>query len=1027
MKVNRVPVPNIGKTILAFFREGRFKNKGLVCEADGSKIHCYVSHDPFDIRATGAENNLVDPTGMFYTLIEGGRGKEPKVRSMEQFDGNGTEGHEEGYGEGMKRYELRMKQDEKLFLNGDGLKYWIARVEVVEENQGNNKVIFSFVPEPWMRVSTADVGNPVDLQRVYFLSGGTRFVVAGMQTLQIWSFPSVISPYFSLDFIWSCPRMVEDLHSQPYGESFNSELVGEYYHCISQPKIYQDESTGSAVAHFEMKDGTERHIRIPTASGSNIRSTFVYCARSIHLLAAAYAYSLQETKKSGDPLQNTFTFEGHVKAIAQFTRSHINRVLSDTAFYKISEAGETIPTLQDDHPENSKHKFAVRALTIGVANLTKGMRNPDQRKPVGTVLTLLLGRCDLKEANHTFVECLLSLDGGRWVPHADISLNPIAYAISIEDEELLKVLIDFCINCAKKYHPCYMTPVEQCLTELLKSYPRVAAYVFKSTSYILAHNHAYVASHAIGTITRLQDLIRVVIKATLFSNKTTPKQLNIDDNIHAVFTLRSQLPTVHSPPPFMNEGDISHHWSETRFTQRRDVRPTLKNRSHKIYVSPFQFRLIMSTVNRSQDTWFKSQRNDSVFDYITEKDFYDNPAVVTILRFKWFKFGIKYWLMRFSPLFIIFILMAVITANLINVYAMKKEEPLLASWKYWVLHYFSWGVTYTPIRHIKKKVVSSEGRRLRVFKALGIAFNIITNITRRIAGFIGIIIFCLVAFTHILLYVLHSPRYHCQENSCLVIEDHFDFPLNLFSAFSATLFFVAGRYDPVDAQFAKGDVYFIIVIMIFYFVTATLLLNILIALMNDAFNDSLKEGERDYWKLLSRVVAETETLIKLTRERERSDYYPKHIYYYASEEEVEKFHLKYSISHVSGLSAENRFVVESSEAAASSIQRTINDNITALGKDMVERSRRQDEELAEMRMLVERPRGYNEMKQELSELKKHVASSHGGIDEVKQELAELKKQIASSRDTDKVQQELADLKELVKDFMFELRSKNAPS
>ncbi|KAF9980034.1 hypothetical protein BGZ65_005643 [Modicella reniformis] len=98
--------------------------------------------------------------------------------------------------------------------------------------------------------------------------------------------------------------------------------------------------------------------------------------------------------------------------------------------------------------------------------------------------------------------------------------------------------------------------------------------------------------------------------------------------------------------------------------------------------------------------------------------------------------------------------------------------------------------------------------------------------------------------------------------------------------------------------------------------------------------------------------------------RERGDYYPKQIYYCASEEEAAQFHSKYLITNVSNLSAENRFVVETSGAAASSIQdtqHTINDTILALGKDMVERSRKQDEELAGL-------------KREMAELKKLIKS-----------------------------------------------------
>ncbi|KAF9993080.1 hypothetical protein BGZ65_011453, partial [Modicella reniformis] len=90
---------------------------------------------------------------------------------------------------------------------------------------------------------------------------------------------------------------------------------------------------------------------------------------------------------------------------------------------------------------------------------------------------------------------------------------------------------------------------------------------------------------------------------------------------------------------------------------------------------------------------------------------------------------------------------------------------------------------------------------------------------------------------------------------------------------------------------------------------------------------------------------------------ERGDYYPKQIYYGEDEEEVMKFHEKYSNADV-----------KPSGVAASSIgetQRTINDNIMALGKDMVERSHRQDEELSNLRAQVAGS-------QELAELKELV-------------------------------------------------------
>ncbi|KAF9926711.1 hypothetical protein BGZ65_007184, partial [Modicella reniformis] len=168
----------------------------------------------------------------------------------------------------------------------------------------------------------------------------------------------------------------------------------------------------------------------------------------------------------------------------------------------------------------------------------------------------------------------------------------------------------------------------------------------------------------------------------------------------------------------------------------------------------------------------------------------------------------------------------------------------------------------------------------------------------------------------------------------------------------------AGRYNSIDTSFEKGTVSFTIMMVIFYFFSVILLLYVLIAIMNDAFNESEKEGELAHWKLLSGVIAEVETHAMFNAERERGDYYPKQIYYCASEEEAVQFHSKYSITDVSNLSAENRFLVEASASSIQETKRTINDNIMALGKDMVE-----------LRTLVERPHSYDKVEQELSELK----------------------------------------------------------
>ncbi|KAF9967637.1 hypothetical protein BGZ65_012980, partial [Modicella reniformis] len=154
-----------------------------------------------------------------------------------------------------------------------------------------------------------------------------------------------------------------------------------------------------------------------------------------------------------------------------------------------------------------------------------------------------------------------------------MSLNPIASAIKNKDERLLKILIDYCIQCAKAYDPAYLAPVEQCLAELLDRYPDIVTDLFRSTSYIPAHNHDYVVSHAISSSNKFQDIFDIGYDPT--------------------FTLRSQLPVATPSTSFFSNanGDL-HQGLESRFPPKQNEQQTHKKRNYKIYVSPFQFKPI---------------------------------------------------------------------------------------------------------------------------------------------------------------------------------------------------------------------------------------------------------------------------------------------------------------------------------------------------------------------------------------------------------------------------------------------------
>ncbi|KAF9945865.1 hypothetical protein BGZ70_003520 [Mortierella alpina] len=115
-------------------------------------------------------------------------------------------------------------------------------------------------------------------------------------------------------------------------------------------------------------------------------------------------------------------------------------------------------------------------------------------------------------------------------------------------------------------------------------------------------------------------------------------------------------------------------------------------------------------------------------------------------------------------------------------------------------------------------------------------------------------------------------------------------------SFAAIFIFlhIGGRYDAVNEDFGAENWQFHALMMIYFFFTVILMLNVLIALINGAFNDG-DETWRQVW-LLNRlqVVESAENLSYLIPGyRQSSPWFPTEIYYSATEEEIREFAEKY--------------------------------------------------------------------------------------------------------------------------------------
>ncbi|ORY95196.1 hypothetical protein BCR41DRAFT_240247 [Lobosporangium transversale] len=138
------------------------------------------------------------------------------------------------------------------------------------------------------------------------------------------------------------------------------------------------------------------------------------------------------------------------------------------------------------------------------------------------------------------------------------------------------------------------------------------------------------------------------------------------------------------------------------------------------------------------------------------------------------------------------------------------------------------------------------------------------------------------AFSIAILHMVHA----CSNDECMKAP----FPKHFFYALSATYFFMAGRYDSVNDLLNEPENWTLhLMMMIYVLFTVILMLNVLIALINTGFTES--ETWVQTW-LVNRLryVESAENLsYHIAGFRRKYNWFPKAIYYTASEQQVSAF------------------------------------------------------------------------------------------------------------------------------------------
>ncbi|KAG0281176.1 hypothetical protein BGZ95_006229 [Linnemannia exigua] len=102
-----------------------------------------------------------------------------------------------------------------------------------------------------------------------------------------------------------------------------------------------------------------------------------------------------------------------------------------------------------------------------------------------------------------------------------------------------------------------------------------------------------------------------------------------------------------------------------------------------------------------------------------------------------------------------------------------------------------------------------------------------------------------------------------------------------------------GRYDPVNNGLSNNDVGLHVMLMLFFFFTVIVMLNVLIALINHAFDDGDKTWERDWLQNRMVYVTSAENLTyDIPGFRASRDYFPEIIYYTANPIQAREYEKK---------------------------------------------------------------------------------------------------------------------------------------
>ncbi|KAF8980464.1 hypothetical protein BGZ52_003913, partial [Haplosporangium bisporale] len=324
---------------------------------------------------------------------------------------------------------------------------------------------------------------------------------------------------------------------------------------------------------------------------------------------------------------------------------------------------------------------------------------------------------------------------------------------------------------------------------------------------------------------------------------------------------------------------------------------------------------------------------------------FDNPAIMAVMTYKWTRFARYFWCVRLLFQFAYESLVLGITVVQLfgNVDRRANMQPgyiAVIILGYMLLHlefqqmrggirrYFSSPYNYVDLGAYTIPMIASglliadhesaDAQRalsfavvliylhfifeLRVFKSVCKVVTIVVNILLEIPAFFAIMAIFILSFAHSINHLteVNFRAVDCQLDPADAMSPSVcntkrsEFPTNYFQSVSATYFFMTGNYSPVATSLMNGHWTSQLMVGLFFFLTAMLMMNVVIALMNGVYSDAVIAAEQTWLRNRIELVASAENLTYfLPFFRDRFDYFPKYIYYTATENQVAEYKKTY--------------------------------------------------------------------------------------------------------------------------------------